>query len=70
MNISTFTFKGIDIEVTLNKGLLAYVFTVDDKKYGNALKPASKKTMDIANTCFLLLTNAIESIEALNQDEN
>lgn len=70
MNISTFTFKGIDIEVTYKKGTLAYVFAFNGENYGNALKPESKKTMDVANCCFLLLTNALESIEALQTNEN
>jgi hypothetical protein len=67
MKISTFTLKGIDIDLTFNKGVLAYIFTFDGKQYGNAIKPKSRSVLDVSSTTFLLLTNALESIEALKQ---
>jgi len=68
MKISTFTHKGIDIDLTFNKGLLAYAFNVNGERFGNALKPASKSVLDVASTTFLLLTNAFESIESIQNE--
>lgn len=63
--ISTFTLKGKDIDLLYNNGALAYSFEHNGKAYGNKVELPSKKVMDIASAVFLLLTNALETSEAL-----
>lgn len=70
MNIHTFTLKGKDIEVTYNNGFLAYTFMFNDQPYGQKMKPESKKVLDIASCTYLLLINALETMEQLEKDDN
>ncbi len=65
--ISTFTYKGKDIDMLYQKGNIAYTFEHDGKQYGYKVKLPSKSVMDVASTTFLLLTNAIETLEALQK---
>ena len=69
MKIHTFTLKGKDIDVTHNNGFLAYTFKEGEKHYGQKIKLASKSIMDVASATFLLLENAIETIEAIKQND-
>ena len=69
MQISTFTYKGQDIEVTLMNGFLAYSFNYEGKDYGAKLKLPSKKTKDVVDHSFGLLLNAIETYEQLNKNK-
>lgn len=66
MKISTFTFKGRDIDMMYNKGALAYSFTQDGNTYGISVKLQSKSVLSIASAVFQLITNAIETIDQLN----
>lgn len=67
--ISTFTLKERDIDVTFRNGKLAYTFQHAGKNYGGAVNLDSKKQIDIINATFLLLINALETIEALNNEQ-
>lgn len=69
MNISTFSLKGQDVHVTYHRGVLSYTFFHDEKKYGQSLKLTKKQPEEIINATFLLLTNALESIEALETND-
>lgn len=69
MKISTFTYKGQDIEVTLNNGFLAYTLSFDGKEYGAKVKLPSRKTKDVVDHTFNLLLNAIETYEQLNKNK-
>lgn len=70
MKISTFTYKGIDIEVTFNNGFLAYSFELEGAHgYKMAVKPRATK-MEIVNATALLIINAIETIETIWTQNN
>lgn len=66
--ISTFTLKGKDIDLLYNNGFLAYSFEHDGQSYGNKVKLESRKVVDVASATFLLLTNALDTREALEND--
>lgn len=59
--ISTFTHDGQDIEVLFHKGKISYVFDIDGKRYGNAVKIKSTKAMDIVDASFNLIINYLET---------
>lgn len=67
MKIHTFTLKEKDIDITFNNGFLACTFKDGDKSYGQKVKPKSRAVMEVASATFLLLENALETIEALNK---
>jgi hypothetical protein len=67
MKISTFTLNGIDIDLTYRKGALAYTFNVNDNSYGYKIDLKKKGVMDVASATFLLLTNALETYEAVKK---
>lgn len=52
------------------KGKLAYSFMFNDKPYGNAIKVPSRKMTDMAASCLILFTNALETFEKLNGEQN
>lgn len=66
MNISTFTYKDISIDITYNKGYLAYSFFYEDAPYGYKIKLEKKKIIDVASATALLVLNIIETYEALH----
>ena len=71
MKISTFTFRGKDIEMTYSKKNLAYTFEHDGNHYGYKIQLTGRSVMDVASATFLLLQNAIESMDALGiKNEN
>lgn len=57
--------KGIEIEVMYNNKKLAYVFKRDDKHYGKTVDLKTRSIKDIADATWLLLQNALETIELL-----
>jgi len=65
--ISTFILKGQSIDVLYNNGKLAYTFEVGGKSYGQKVEVSSRSIMDIASATFLLLENALETIEAVTK---
>jgi len=67
--ISIFQLKGKEIQMLYNKGQLAYSFEHEGNNYGIAVKMPSKSVLDIASITFQLLTNALETIENLNDDK-
>lgn len=67
--VSIFQFKGVNIELTFSKGSLAYGFEIEGKNYGISMKLPSKKVMDVASITFLLITNATETIDKLNENQ-
>ncbi len=66
MKISQFTFEGITVDLTYNKGFVAYTFEKDGQPYGNKVKTESHKTEDIMGATALLVLNFIETKQALN----
>jgi len=66
MKINTFTLKGKDIEMIFNNGFLAYSFKHDDKPYSQKIKIESRSVMSISAVTFLLLENALATIEKLH----
>ncbi len=62
--VSTFSYKGKDIEVLYAKGNLSYVFELKGNRYGNAVKAEGKSIRDIINATACLLINYIETLEA------
>lgn len=68
--ISTFTLKGKDIDLLYRNGFLAYTFEHEGKNYGNKVKLASRKVVDVASATFLLLENALSSLENLNDNNS
>jgi hypothetical protein len=65
MKISTITIGDFDIEITYNKGKLAYTFEYDGQSYGQATKLESKDVLTIASTVAVLIVNAIETRKEL-----
>lgn len=63
--ISQFTFKGTEINMLYRNGYLGYTFEKDGKTYGYRVKPESRSISDISNSCFLLLTNFVDTLEAV-----
>jgi hypothetical protein len=61
---------GLDIDLMFDKGKLAYVFTFEEKTYGNAVKLPSRKVSDVAAVSLALFTNALETFEALKNKTN
>ena len=70
MKISTFTLKDRDIDVTLRNKKLSYTFQHGGNNYGGAVVLESTKQMDVVNATFLLLINALETIEAISNENN
>ena len=70
MNILTFTYKGQDIDVTVNNGFVAYSFIQDGQSYGAKVKLPSRKTQDVVAITSNLIINAIETYEELCQPNN
>lgn len=68
MRVQTFTLKGIDVDVMYNKGSLAYIFKKEGKEYGNAVKLKDKSIESIVASTFLLLSNALETYDKLNEN--
>lgn len=66
--ISTFTVKGTDVDILYRNGQLAYSFIHNGKPYGVKVAPKSRKTADIADAVFLLLTNFLDTKEQLDHD--
>ena len=69
MKISTFTFKGQDIDMTYQNGFLAYSFKQGEETYGTKVRPLSRSVLDSASATFQLLINAIETMESLNENK-
>jgi len=67
--ISTFELRGQSVDMLYNNGKLAYTFEFNGKSYGAKVEVASRSVIDIASATFLLLTNALETIEAVKKDE-
>lgn len=65
--ISTFVLKGQSIDILYNRGNLGYTFEVGGKSYGQKVEVKSKAIIDVASATFLLLENALETIEAVNK---
>lgn len=59
--------NNLDISLMYDNGKLAYTFDYDGKQYGNATKLPSKKITDIAATCLILFTNALETRKELEK---
>ncbi len=68
--ISTFILKEQSIDMLYNKGKLAYTFEYGGKSYGQKVDLKSKSVIDIASATFLLLENALETIEAVKKLPN
>lgn len=62
-NISTFTYKGQDIEILYYKNKISYVFEIDGRRFGNAVNVEGKKATDIINASFALILNFIETYD-------
>lgn len=63
IQISTFSYKGQDIELLYAKGKISYVFDIGGKRYGNSVKVEGRKHQDIVNAAFALSINFIETYE-------
>lgn len=61
--------EGLDITLLFRNGKLGYTFEHDEKVYGTSVKIPSKKVADIAATCLVLFTNALETKRSLVKPE-
>lgn len=66
-NISTFELGGKSIDMTYKSKQIAYTFDHNGQKYGNSVIVKSKKIEDVMNATFLLLVNALETLEAIKE---
>lgn len=57
----------LDIDMTFNKGNIAYIFQFKGQTYGNSVRLNSRKVEDIMAACMVLFTNAIETHKELNK---
>lgn len=63
MNILKFTLKNNDFDVVIDKNTIAYAFEHNGNHFANKITIPSKKTQDVVSAAFLVLINAIETIE-------
>lgn len=64
--ITTLTLpENLDIDILFEKGKLAYTFLHNGQSYGIAVKLKSKSVTEIAATCLVLFTNALETKKSL-----
>lgn len=68
--ISVFTLKGQDIEVMYRNGNIAYVFERDGKTYGHKVELKSRSITNVMSVTFLLLQNALDTLETLQSNAN
>jgi len=66
--ISQFEYKGQTIDVLYAKGNLSYIFEVNGKRYGGAVKADGKGIRDIMNATSCLILNYLETREALENN--
>ena len=62
--------EDLNIELLFDHGKLAYTFSHQDKTFGNAVKLPSKSVLDIASSCLILFTNAVETKKALENESH
>jgi len=55
----------LEIDILFENGKLAYSFIHEGNSYGTSVKVPSKKVQDIASTCLVLFTNALETKKEL-----
>lgn len=68
MQISQFTYKDTNVDLTYNNGWIAYTFEKNHKTYGGRIKIETKKHMDLISYAFNLAINLLETYEALNNE--
>lgn len=66
MNVSVFTYKEHDIDVTLRNGYVAYTLHHGGEVYGIKIK-VGRKLDDVKNATAQLLLNAVETINELTK---
>ena len=65
--ISTFSYKGQDIDVLYVKGNMSYVFEKWGERFGGAVKVEGKSIRDIMNATACLLIQFIETYDAVEK---
>ena len=63
MNVLKFTLKDTEIDIVIVKNTIAFALEKSGNHFGNKIKLPSKKTQDIVAATFLLLINALETLE-------
>lgn len=66
MNVSIFSYKEHDIDVTLRNGFVAYTFHHKGEVYGFKIQ-VGRKLDDVKNATAQLLLNAVETINELTK---
>lgn len=75
MDIYSFEFKGLTIELTLREGNIAYTFqrlhkeSGEERSYGYKIKLEDESPTTVMSATALLVMNAVETIELLDQNE-
>lgn len=67
MEVYQFQVKDQQIDMTYKNGFISYVFEKGGKSYGQKVKVSKRGIMDLVSIASLLVINAIETIEALEQ---
>ncbi len=70
IQISTFSYKGQDFDVLVNKNKISYIFELYGERYGNAVEVKGRKKQDIVNAAMSLLLNFIETYDAVIEKGN
>ena len=70
MQISQFTYKDIDVDLTFNNGFIAYTFEKNGDTYGGKVEPPSRKNIDLISYAFNLALNLLETYEAVCKQKN
>lgn len=70
LKVQSFVLKGLEVDIMYNKKSLAYTFIHADKTYGIKVAIEKKTIENIVSATFQLLTHALESYEAIKQNEN
>jgi hypothetical protein len=66
MNVMTFSYKGIEINLTNRNGFIAYTFHYGADTHGQKIK-SPKKIDDKLSATSLLILNAVDTINKLNE---
>jgi len=65
-NVLQYQMLGVEVNVSLDNGRLAYTFERGGKSYGNTIKVESALPADVISAAFLLAANAAESINGFD----
>lgn len=67
--ISTVPVQNVPIEFLYDKGYIGYTINVNGSPYGSKVKLESKKVIDIISAVALIIGNALDTKQALDDNK-